>query len=252
MPVRSWQLFDRVLGHEGFLRLCHRRPSDVLFLLCLLRCLPELYRDDLQSGRAGHEDRFSVPEDHLFHHGCVYLQMAADIWDPDAIKDIAGGWEEETEKEFFKSEKALEFTVEYYDKSWPDALKYGFLSANVGGSGRYLRNIQEGDVVYCHIAGSGFVGIGICTATAVPMSEFMVNMNGVSVPIKDVQWIKPAYKSALKEDQEIFIRVDWKNYVEDQSDGYWEKGMTSVPLVAYTLHDQTTHAKVRQYFGYKE
>ena len=34
--------------------------------------------------------------------------------------------------------------------------------------------------------------------------------------------------------------------------GYWEKGMTSVPLVAYMLNDQTTHKKVRQHFGYKE
>ncbi len=182
----------------------------------------------------------------------IYLQMAVDIWDPNAIKEIAGGWEDETEKEFFKNEKAQEFTVEYYDKSWPDALKYGFLSANIGGSGRYLKNIQEGDVVYCHIAGSGFVGIGICTATAVPMSEFMVSVDGTMLPIKDVDWLKPTYKDALKVDQEIFIRVDWKNYVEEQSDGYWEKGMTSIPLVAYMLNDPTTHRKVRQHFGYKD
>ena len=182
----------------------------------------------------------------------IYLQMAVDIWDPNAIKEIAGGWEDETEKEFFKNEKAQEFTVEYYDKSWRDALKYGFLSANIGGSGRYLKNIQEGDVVYCHIAGSGFVGIGICTATAVPMSEFMVSVDGTMLPIKDVEWLKPTYKDALKVDQEIFIRVDWKNYVEEQSDGYWEKGMTSIPLVAYMLNDPTTHRKVRQHFGYKD
>ena len=181
----------------------------------------------------------------------IYLQMAVDIWDPNTIKELAGGWEDDVEKDFFKNEKAQEFTVEYYDKSWPDALKYGFLSANIGGSGKYLKNIQEGDVVYCHIAGSGFVGIGICTATAVPMTDFKVDVAGVEVPITDVPWIKPSYKAALKVDQEIFIRVDWKSYVEDQNDGYWEKGMTSVPLVAYMLNDQTTHRKVRQHFGYK-
>ena len=181
----------------------------------------------------------------------IYLQMAVDIWDPNVIKDIAGGWEEESEKEFFKTEKAQEFTVEYYNKSWPDALKYGFLSANIGGSGRYLKNIQKGDIVYCHIAGAGFVGIGICTGTAVPMKEFTVDIEGTAVPISDVQWVKPVYKDMLKVDQEIFIRVDWKSFVEDQSDGYWEKGMTSIPLVAYMLNDQTTHKKVRQHFGYK-
>ena len=36
-------------------------------------------------------------------------------------------------------EKAREFTVEYYEKSWPDALKYGFLSANIGGTGKFLK-----------------------------------------------------------------------------------------------------------------
>lgn len=182
----------------------------------------------------------------------IYLQMAVDIWDPNVIREIAGGWEDEKEKEFFKNEKAQEFTVEYYDKSWPDALKYGFLSANIGGSGKYLKNIQEGDVVYCHIAGSGFVGIGICTATAVPMTEFMVDLDGTMVPITDVQWLKPEYKSALQVDKEIFIRVDWQSFVDDQNDGYWEKGMTSIPLVAYMLNDPTTHKKVRQHFGYKE
>ena len=32
----------------------------------------------------------------------------------------------------------------------------------------------------------------------------------------------------------------------DINDGYWEKGMTTVPLVAYMLNDKTTHRKVRE------
>ena len=32
----------------------------------------------------------------------IYLQMAVDIWDPNMIKEIAGGWEDEAEKDFFK------------------------------------------------------------------------------------------------------------------------------------------------------
>ena len=179
----------------------------------------------------------------------IYLQMAVDIWDPNVIKEIAGGWDDEAEKDFFKNDKPQEFTVEYYERSWPDAIKYGFLSANIGSSGRYLKNIQVGDIVYCHIAGAGFVGIGICTATAVKMTEFMVEIDGVDTPITDADWLNPSYKSKLDIDKEIFIRVDWKNYVNDPSDGYWEKGMTSVPLVAYMLNDQTTHKMVRQHFG---
>ena len=182
----------------------------------------------------------------------IYLQMAIDIWDPNAIKEIAGGWEDDVEKEFFKNDKASEFTVEYYEKSWPDALHYGFLSANIGGSGRYLKNIQEGDIVYCHIAGCGFVGIGLCTGVAIPMAEFNVNVDGKETPIALAPWLKPEYKAKLDTSKEIFIRVEWKSFVEDPADGYWEKGMTSVPLVAYMLNDQTTHKKVRQHFGYKD
>jgi hypothetical protein len=84
------------------------------------------------------------------------------------------------------------------------------------------------------------------------MPEFKVDVDGTMVPIEDVQWLNPTYKAALKVDEEIFIRIDWKSYVEDQSEGYWEKGMTSIPLVAYMLNDPSTHRKVRQHFGYKD
>ena len=49
---------------------------------------------------------------------------------------------------------------------------------------------------------------------------------------------------------EVFIGVEWKKYVTDISDGYWEKGMANVPLVAYMLNDKTTHEKVKQHFDY--
>lgn len=182
----------------------------------------------------------------------IYLQMASDIWNPDAIRELAGGWDDEVEKEFFKNDKASEFTVEYYKRSWSDALKYGFLSSNVGGTGKYLQNIQEGDIVYCHIAGCGFVGIGECRAAAVPMKAFTVTVDGEEKSIMNVPWIQPAEKSSLDTDKEIFIRVEWKSYVDDEQDGYWEKGLTTVPMVAYKLSDQSTHKKVREHFGYKD
>lgn len=182
----------------------------------------------------------------------VYLQMAIDIWDPTAIKEMAGGWSDEEEKDFFKNTKAQEFTVAYADRSWPDALKYGFLSANIGGSGRYLYNVQIGDTVYCHITGSGFVGIGECTSTAVFMKDFSVEADGQQVSVEDAQWQLPDQKARLDREKELFIGVKWKKFVDDQADGYWEKGLTSVPLVAYTLSDRSTYKKVQAHFGYSE
>ena len=117
----------------------------------------------------------------------IYLRMASDIWNPDAIKEIAGGWANDDEKNFFKNEKGREFTVGYAERSWPDALKYGFLSANLGGSGKSIYNVQVGDTVYCHIAGHGFVGIGECTSTAVPIKNFkvMVDLSNTQRPKKE-------------------------------------------------------------------
>ena len=182
----------------------------------------------------------------------IYLKMASDIWNPTDIKDLAGGWSADEEKEFFRNTKGQEFTIGYADRSWPDALKYGFLSASIGGSGRYLYNVQAGDTVFCHIAGSGFVGIGECLATAVPMADFKVDVDGVSTPIVSAPWESEDAKNKLDHKKEIFISVKWKKYVTDQADGYWEKGMTSVPLVAYTLTDKTTYKKVKDHFDYKD
>lgn len=182
----------------------------------------------------------------------IYLKMASDIWNPDAIKQLAGGWSDDEEKEFFKNEKGREFTVGYAGRSWPDALRYGFLSANLGGSGKSIYNVQVGDTVYCHIAGSGFVGIGECISTAVPMKNFMVQVDSKLIPIADAPWVSEEAKQKLDPNKEVFIGVGWKKYVTDPSEGYWEKGMTTVPLVAYMLNDKTTHQKVREHFGYSD
>ena len=182
----------------------------------------------------------------------IYLQMAIDIWNPTAIKELAGGWGDEEEKNFFKNTKAQEFTVAYAERSWSDALKYGFLSANIGGSGRYLYNVQIGDIVYCYITGSGFVGIGECTSTAVFMKDFYVEVEGHRVPVESVQWASVEHKTKLNREKELFIGVKWKKFVDNPADGYWEKGLTSVPLVAYTLSDRATYKKVQARFGYYE
>ena len=182
----------------------------------------------------------------------IYMRMASDIWNPDAIKKIAGGWSDDEEQNFFKNEKGREFTVGYADRSWIDALKYGFLSANLGGSGKSIYNVQVGDIVYCHIAGYGFVGIGKCTSTAVPMRNFRVMVNGVPTLISEVQWESEESKGKLDPNKEVFIGVEWKKFVTDPAEGYWEKGMTTVPLVAYMLNDKTTHRKVREHFGYSD
>lgn len=183
----------------------------------------------------------------------IYMSMASDIWNPDDIKQIAGGWTDDEEKDFFKNEKRLEFTVGYADRSWPDALKYGFLSANIGSrSGKSIYRVQVGDTVYCYIAGSGFVGIGECSSAAVPMKNFKVMVDGVSTPVSDAPWESEESKRNLDSDREVFIGIAWRKSVSDLAEAFWEKGLTVVPLVAYTLNDKTTYQKVREHFGYEK
>lgn len=185
----------------------------------------------------------------IFERVEIYSNMASDIWNPEAIKELAGGWSDEEEKAFFKNDKGRDFTVNYTNRSWKDALQYGFLSANLNGSGRSIYNVQIGDIVYCYIAGSGYVGIGECTSTAVPMNNFMIQIDGLKMPINEAPWTSEEAKQKLDPNKEVFIGVNWKKYVSDPSKGYREKGMTSVPLVAYTLRkDKTIYLKIRDHF----
>ena len=217
---------------------------------------PIAYKNNPQflpiAGEYGFQPIANFDKQSIAKRADVYLRMASDIWNPDEIKRIAGGWSDDEEKDFFKNEKRREFTVGYANRSWPDALKFGFLSAGIGGSGKSIYNVQVGDLVYCYIAGSGFVGIGECTASAVPMKNFKVRFNGVEIPIAEVAWVSEDKKNKLDPNKEVFISVAWKKYVTDPAEGYWEKGMKTVPLVAYVLNDKTTYQKVRAHFGYKD
>jgi len=191
----------------------------------------------------------TLDKQNLADRTSIYLRMAADIWNPNDIKTLSGGWSEDEEKDFFKNIKGQEYTVTYTDRSWADALKYGFLSVTSDYSGRLLHNVQKGDTVFCHMAGKGYVGIGECTAPAVPMTEFTVFVDGKETLIGDAPWISEDAKKRLNPNKENFIRVNWLKYVDDPSDGYWEKGLTTVPLAVYALNDKTTHQKVKEYFG---
>ena len=146
------------------------------------------------------------------------------------------------------SVNARRFTVEYGSgRSWEDARKYGFVSAG-GDGGTLLNNIRIGDIIFCHIAGVGFVGIGTCVLRETPAAVFMVNDGNTEKNILDCEWEDDAAKAAIDPSNEYFVGVKWIRTVSTD-DGYWEKGMTSLPMVAYMMNDETTHNRVLQYFG---
>ena len=226
----------------------------------------------------------------------LYLRMARSIWNPDNLKKLAGGWEDDTDFVEIPAGNQKSFTVEYAGRSWPDAVKYGFLSADLGNPGKSIANISVGDRVFCHISAKGFVGVGVCTAAAVPMSEFRVavadaartpgmpemplisgvaaeverpGMPGMSVTpgepveagvsgisatpgdlVADVEWLESDAKLQCMERNEWFIGVLWLR-TTDLDNGYWERGLKTVPLAAYELGGDT-HARVLKHFRIRE
>lgn len=177
----------------------------------------------------------------------LYTLLAKAIWNPEIIRKLAGGWDDD-EAIMVQSGSGRRFTVEYGDgRSWEDARKWGFVSAS-SSTTNLLSNIGIGDFVFCHIAGTGFVGIGVCTAPAISADQFIVvDDDGLSKPILDCDWENNDAKNNLPA-IELFLGVQWYRTVSSE-DGYWEKGMKSLPLVAYLLSDETTHDKVLQYFN---
>ena len=177
----------------------------------------------------------------------LYISLAKSIWNPAVIKELAGGWDDDVEITI-QSGNARRFTVEYGSgRSWEDARKYGFVSA-YGDDGTRLNNINVGDIIFCHIAGVGFVGIGICTSSEIPASSFTVSDGGIIKNILDCDWVDIEARATIDTANEYFIGVKWI-YTVPVEDGYWEKGMTSIPMVAYTMTDETTHNKVLRHFN---
>ena len=117
-----------------------------------------------------------------------------------------------------------------------------------GDGGTLLNNINVGDFIFCHIAGVGFVGIGTCTSRETPASSFSVNDNGIIKNILDCDWVDQTARATIDPANEYFIGIKWI-YTVSADEGYWEKGMTSLPMVAYMMNDETTHNKVLKHFN---
>ena len=64
----------------------------------------------------------------------------------------------------------------------------------------------------------------------------------------DCEWINSSAKAVIDPSNEYFVGVRWLRTVS-ADEGYWEKGMTSIPMVAYMMTDESTHNKVLKHFN---
>ena len=108
-------------------------------------------------------------------------------------------------------------------RNWTDAFQYGFVSA--GGAKRFeraMKRLKEGDKIWAYVSGHGYVGYGEVHTEASAGSDFIVDVNGNRLPIREVDLDAP---SAFEQGhEEWFVGVEWLTRVT-REDAVWKKGI---------------------------
>ena len=137
-------------------------------------------------------------------------------------------------------------------RDWKDAVKYGFVS---GGGGRwYSRTLDQlfpGARVFVNVPGLGYVGVGKVTESVVPMTEFMVEHNGKTIPLTKAPLESKRMGKGDQSDHdkaEYMVRIEWiKTLPIEQA--YWEKGMFANQNTVTKLRNKFTLDKLIKHFG---
>jgi len=113
--------------------------------------------------------------------------------------------------------KTVNWNGQYYlsygvdkQRSWEDAMKYGFVSA--GGGSWYtspLNNLETGSRIWVNIPHIGYVGVGIVTEEAKPVRETNIILNGQETSFFDLQLNANYHKEQPPEKEEYLVKVDW-------------------------------------------
>jgi len=128
---------------------------------------------------------------------------------------------DETEPAPNKTSSA-EWNGEYYvsygidhNRSWRDAVRYGFVSA--GGGSWYTKTLailSPGDRVWVNIPHTGYVGVGEVHDVAVKTSEAKFIVDGQEKNFFDLNLEGNYYKSENDENAEFLVKVKWIKTVE--------------------------------------
>ncbi len=135
-------------------------------------------------------------------------------------------------------------------RHWEDAVKYGFISA---GGAKWFSNtlfqLHPGARLFVLIPKQGYVGVGIVKEDAVPVKDFLVDINGVATPILSMPNLPPEMDRQVNDMErcEHLVRVEWiKTLPMDQ--GVWEKGMFANQNSACKLRSQFTIDRLTEIF----
>ena len=177
----------------------------------------------------------------------IYTRLAKVIWNAEQIRELAGGWVDEDVSISLEND-CVKYTAEYGNgRSWEDARRLGFVSAS-SDKGNPYQKVNRGDLIFCHIRKKGFVGVALCVAPAVHVSEFSVDDNGESRNILDVEWTDVFARELVNKESEFFLPVKWIKTVSLE-DAFWEKHLKSLPSTLYSLQNDDTYRCVLERFG---
>jgi hypothetical protein len=135
-------------------------------------------------------------------------------------------------------------------RNWEDARRYGFIS---GGGGRWysgtLNLLEPGHRVFVNIPQTGYVGAGIVTESAQPVSDFIVDVDGAKKPILEapLKATKMDRKVDDPENCEYLVRVDWLDTIPVEQ-AYRETGFFGNRNTACRFRHRATLEKLYQRF----
>ncbi len=154
----------------------------------------------------------------LFEHDGKRFLSRAWMFEPDQISKKS------------KSPK-IPWNGEYYysygdeeQRSWEDALKYGFVS---GGGGTWysktMHMLEAEDRIWVNVPKRGFVGVGIVKEVAKPAKETIIQTEEGPKSFYDLDLHANYNKNALPGNDEFVILIDWQKKVA-LSEAVWENG----------------------------
>jgi hypothetical protein len=139
-------------------------------------------------------------------------------------------------------------------RNWEDAAKYGFISA--GGGAWYsntLSLLHPGARIFVCIPKFGYVGVGIVREEAIPVNDYMVDVDGNPTPILKLPYKAPDMGTHTDDPDlsEYLVRVDWLKTLNKEQ-AVWEKGMFANQNSACKLRNSFTIERLTEKFGLSE
>jgi uncharacterized protein with ParB-like and HNH nuclease domain/predicted transport protein len=138
-----------------------------------------------------------------------------------------------------------DFYVTIGDRPWEDAERYGFVSA--GGGDVYTKPLEKlfpGARVFLYKPDpvKGYVGVGVVTEKARPVTDFRVDVEGQRTPILKAPLTDPEKVTHDADDPalcEHLVRVDWLK-TRPVEEAVWQTGLFTNQVPVCKLRDRET------------